>query len=584
MRRPRRPGRRGPLDSRPTGGGLDLDHGAFSHWRVDGRTALSRAQFWRLAAEYRRRIEADARVGDFALIVAGASVEVMALFAAMIAAGRTVSLFPPSSARQDAESYLEQQREAVLKIAPSSVIMLDDQAPAPAHGTDPWLDARLIRVPQLGEGLEVDNGPDGAGDACRDAFAAALGGDGRPLFWQHSSGTTGIKKAVGVTAPMLLGQFESYWPRVTDLAGGRPRVASWLPLYHDMGLLTSFLLPLLGGADIALMDPFDWVDAPGRFLKMIEQEGANICWMPNFAFRHYARLAKALEPADLGGARAWISCSEPCRYLDAVGFEDAFAGWGVSPGSVLGCYAMAETVFAVSQLGPGQQRTLVAPRDLRPGQDIFTAGAYETAERRIELEPGQQAILSSGPAIAGIQARVLVDGRPAARDGVYGEIGLSGGFVFGGYRAMTPAESGVDANGVYLTGDLGVIVGGSLYVLGRRKEVIIVNGKNIHAGDVEDRVGAVAGVRAGRVAAFGLENPRSGSEDLVVIAERDPMVDAPEAAIRAQINAVVSDAFLVKPHDVRIVAGRWLVKSTSGKVSRDRNRTKYLRDLRPDLR
>jgi acyl-CoA synthetase (AMP-forming)/AMP-acid ligase II len=130
---------------------------------------------------------------------------------------------------------------------------------------------------------------------------------------------------------------------------------------------------------------------------------------------------------------------------------------------------------------------------------------------------------------------------------------------------------------------LGVIAGGSLYILGRKKEIIIVNGKNIHAGDVEDRVGAVAGVRAGRVAAFGLENLRSGSEDLVVIAEKDPAVDTPEAAIRAQINAVVSDAFLVKPHDVRIVTGRWLVKSTSGKVSRDRNRTKYLRDLRPDL-
>jgi fatty-acyl-CoA synthase len=124
---------------------------------------------------------------------------------------------------------------------------------------------------------------------------------------------------------------------------------------------------------------------------------------------------------------------------------------------------------------------------------------------------------------------------------------------------------------------------GRLYVFGRRKEIIIVNGKNLYAGDIEERVGAAPGVRPGRAVAFGVENPALGTEELVVVAESDPAAGLSEAATRAGIVAAVSDAFLVKPHDVRLIDGRWLVKTTSGKISREKNRAKYLRDFRSDL-
>src|SRR3569623_4370 len=100
--------------------------------------------------------------------------------------------------------------------------------------------------------------------------------------------------------------------------------------------------------------------------------------MPNFAFRHYTRLRRVLPKRDLGSLRLWVSCSEPCRYPDALAFETAYQDMGVAGGSVLGCYAMAETAFAVSQLEAGGQKALVAPRGLQPGDSVVEAGAVET--------------------------------------------------------------------------------------------------------------------------------------------------------------------------------------------------------------
>ena len=566
------------MPSPPSDATLALDRGAFSCWTEEGRTGLNREGFWALTEAWLDRIEADPAVGDFGLIVARTSLDAMALFVAMIAAGKAVSFFPPSSSRQDAESYLEQQREAVLRIDPSSILSFEGPQPA-LDGIDARLRARVIRLPPVAGGPER---PSSGGRALA-RFEAALARE-TPLFWQHSSGTTGIKKAVGVTGPALRRQFESYWPAIQASLGDAPiRVASWLPLYHDMGLLAGFLLPLLGGSSLALMDPFDWVDAPQRFLEMIEAERSSVCWSPNFAFRHYTRLRRVMPRRDLASLRLWISCSEPCRYPDALGFEAAYADMGVAPGSVLGCYAMAETVFAASQLEVGGQRALIVPRGLQPGGSIIAAGATETQARDLEIPAGQQAVLSSGPPIPGVEAQLFVEGAPADGEGIYGEIGLRGEVVFAGYRGLDRAQSNLRPDGFFLTGDLGVMLGGRLYVFGRSKEMLIVNGKNLYAGDVEERAGAAAGVRPGRAVAFGIDNPALGTEELIIVAEKDSAAGLDDAAIRAGVMAAVSDAFLVKPHDVRLIDGRWLVKTTSGKISRAKNRAKYLRDFRPDL-
>jgi acyl-CoA synthetase (AMP-forming)/AMP-acid ligase II len=494
----------------------------------------------------------------------------MAMFIAIAATGRLGAYFPPHSPIQDERHYYEQQRHALAAIGPAAICAMEHHVAETVRRIDPTLGEHVLEVPE--------GAPD-APDAL-EAFRARLDSDA-PLFVQHSSGTTGIKKAVAINGRMLVGQFESYWPLVRAETGSeRLSIATWLPLYHDMGLIASFLLPMLGGDTVSTLDPFEWIADPGAFFAMIEEDGCDTTWMPNFAFRHFVRLKRTLKPRNLAGVKLWVDCSEPCRWNDARGFEATFSEWGVRPRSVIGCYAMAETVFAVSQCSPAERRALSVPPAIPPGTPIAeTSAQLLTDDAPGAPAPDTKQVLSSGRVLPGLDVATYHEGRRLP-DGVYGEIGIAGDFLFPGYRGRDREASNIGADGIFRTGDLGVILDGHVYVFGRLKEIIIVNGKNIFAGDVESALGAIHGLRKGRVVVFGVDSDMTGSEELIVVAEQDPAIAVPEAELRSAVSRQVSEAFLVKPRDVRIVGDRWLVKSTSGKISRDENRRRYVEQFR----
>ncbi|MDO9501939.1 AMP-binding protein [Falsiroseomonas sp.] len=537
-----------------------LDRVVLRHWRQGQCEALTGRDFWQRVTARAAWVDAHTPPGGLVLVIGATGAEAMALFLGIAAAGRLGAFFPPASPLQDQRHFFDQQRAALAAIAPDAICVLEAATAETVRRIDPDL-ARAVRLaPATATGDSV---------AALDALRARLASDA-PLFVQHSSGTTGIKKAVAISGRMLAGQFAAYWPGLrAELGVGRLSVASWLPLYHDMGLIAGFLLPMLGGDSVSLLDPFEWIGAPGRFLEMIEADGCDIAWMPNFAFRHFTRLHRALKPARLGSMKLWIDCSEPCRLLDAKGFEAAFAGWGVRPGSVVGCYAMAETVFAVSQGSPAERIGLAVPPDVTPGQMVPEGWLGD------EAPPGRKLVLSSGRVLPGVTLAVF-DGERVLPEGNYGEIGLRAPFLFGGYRG----GAGPSPDGWFRTGDLGVVLRGQVFVFGRLKEIIIVNGKNLFAGDVEAALAGIPGLRPGRAVAFGVESAQTGSEELVVVAEQDETAGTPAAESRAAISRMLTETFLVKPRDVRIVADRWLVKSTSGKISRDANRRRYLEQFR----
>ena len=549
-----------------------------SFWSDGERFGYDRTAFWRLVTGYTDVIATLPQLGDFILIISRTNPDMMALFLAAIATRRLVSFFPPSSPIQDAASYFEQQRVALARISPSSIVIFDQAYADTIASIDPRLAERIVLLPRLSRhrGTPESSAAQG-GTRGLTAFHDALTADPRrALFVQHSSGTTGIKKAVAVEASALREQFASYWPVVQRMAGGDVRVASWLPLYHDMGLVAGFLLPLIAGAAISVIDPFEWVAQPGRLFDMIEHDDCNVCWLPNFAFRHLSRLHARLPERRLASVRAWIDCSEPCRYRDAREFESTFASRGVKPASVVGCYAMAESVFAVTQCEPDERQALVVRRDVAPGDDLLALGSSVITGEPPAHEEGHATILSSGRILPGVDVRIYVGGQAATRDGIYGEIGVCGRFVFNGYRGLDPHDSNIGADGYYRTGDLGALIDGHLYVFGRTKETIITNGRNIFANDVEDVVNSVSGVKKGRVVAFGIQSEQTGSENLIVVAERDRSTAVADSELRATITRLVVNAFQVHPYDVRIVAAPWLVKSTSGKISRHENRLRYL--------
>ena len=544
-----------------------LDRVVLRHWRQGLRQDLTGRDFWQRVTARADWVRAQTPPGGLVLVIGTTGAEAMALFLGIAAAGRVAAFFPPASPMQDQRHFFEQQRAALAAIAPDAICVLDPATAETVRRIDPDLAARVRLAPAEASGESV---------AALDVLRAQLASD-VPLFVQHSSGTTGVKKAVEISGRMLAGQLAAYWPGLrAELGVERLSIASWLPLYHDMGLIAGFLLPMLGGDCVSILDPFEWIAAPGRFLEMIAADGCDIAWMPNFAFRHFTRLKRALKPARLESMRLWIDCSEPCRLADARGFEAAFAEWGVRPASVVGCYAMAETVFAVSQGWPRERIGLAVPPATPPGTPIAaTSACLVTGDE--PAPPGHKLVLSSGRVLPGLELAVF-DGDRALPPGSYGEIALRGGFLFGGYRGQAGTAPGAD--GFFRTGDLGVVLEDQVFVFGRLKEIIIVNGKNLFAGDVEAALGAIAGLRAGRAVAFGVESEQTGSEELVLVAEHDATAGIPEAACRAAISRLVTETFLVKPRDVRIVADRWLVKSSSGKISRDANRRRYLEQFR----
>ncbi len=540
----------------------------FRHWHGGERQDVSAPGFWGLVAAQMRQIR-PVDEGRISIALGATSLDLMSLFVALIASGRLAAIFPPSNSIQDQQAYLTQQRESLRRIDPGAIYLFDKTTHTTLAEIDPALGRREVLLPTGIEPLPHE------AEAARARFMARLADPG-PIFIQHSSGTTGIKKAVAITGRRLAAQYAAYWPEIRAISGGRARIASWLPLYHDMGLLTSLLLPAIGGDCVSILDPFEWIGRPGLLFDVIEQDRCEIAWMPNFGFRHLARLSQNLERRDLTSMRAWVNCSEPCRLADVLGFEGAFAEWGVAANSVVGCYAMAETVFAATQCRPGERRALAVSASLASGADVMQAGATLVSDTSSEAD---KHVLSSGKPVPGLDLAVLVDGRPAG-EGIYGELAVKGPFVFEGYAAMSPAEGGITADGYFRTGDLGTVLDGHVFVFGRLKEVLIVNGKNLFAGDVETAVNGIPGVKPGRVVALGLESAQTGSEELVIIAEHDAASGREAPAVRADISRTVSQLFLVVPRDVRVVDERWLVKSTSGKISRSDNLARYVQAFR----
>ena len=171
------------------------------------------------------------------------------------------------------------------------------------------------------------------------------------VLLQHSSGTTGLQKGVALTHQAVFNQLESYSKAIR--LSEKDIIVSWLPLYHDMGLIASFLMPVLSGIPLVLMSPFDWVRAPHRLFRAVSDYQGTLCWLPNFAYNFCAKKIRKddLEGVDLSSMRAVINCSEPMRYNSHQMFIERFTNYGLKESALATCYAMAENVFAVTQDG-----------------------------------------------------------------------------------------------------------------------------------------------------------------------------------------------------------------------------------------
>lgn len=388
-------------------------------------------------------------------------------------------------------------------------------------------------------------------------------------FLQYSSGTTGLKKGVALSNDRILNQIDHY--AATINLGIDDKIVSWLPLYHDMGLIACFILPLVSGVPVTLMSPFDWVADPLKLFKTIHKEKSTLCWMPNFAYDFMADNVSDTDGLSLESIKGFINCSEPIRHESHLKFTQAFKHLGITPHVLWTCYAMAENTFAVTQ-GGGPAPVMVDEID----SDHFT-----NKQKAIPASPStlrRRLFVSSGKPLKNNQIHIANDLGMELPDRSVGEIVIASDSLFTEYFHQPDLTQATLKNGWFHTGDLGYMAEGHLFITGRKKDLMIVAGKNIYPQDIEEITASIEGVLPGRVVAFGVYNDDHGTEDVIVLAETNAekashvqMKLAIARAIREQTECTATDVVLL-PH-------MWLVKSTSGKISRSGNRKKYLSEF-----
>lgn len=493
--------------------------------------------------------------GDRIIIVLPQGFELMAAFLACIAIGAIPSILPPVSPKQDPRLYWRDMGVLLARIEARLLITFEAFV-ADADAFMPGARGHIAIASEL-VGAKT---------------ASAVWRKPEPedvAFLQHSSGTTAVKKGVMITHAAAVGQLRSYGRSLA--LSENDKVVSWLPLYHDMGLIACFLLPVMLGLDLVLLDTLEWVVAPSLLLETFERHAGTLAWLPNFAFQHICDATREDRTFDLTSVRALINCSETCRPETMEGFTARFADCGLGPGAVQTCYAMAETVFAVSQspLGAPPRSLYVAGRDFAIGEPLEIC-APDQATRRLA---------SCGAPIEDVEVHILDTAGAPLGPGVVGQIAVRAPFLFNGYYRLPDETATTLADGWVMTGDLGLVSDGEIYVTGRLKDMLIVHGKNIMAHDVEAAIGPVAGVKAGRAVALGVFDPRAASDNLVAIIECDG-ADVTPAEVKREVKRAVARTLGLTLSRVYVAPSGWIVKSTSGKLNRRENLEKF---LDPDL-
>lgn len=380
---------------------------------------------------------------------------------------------------------------------------------------------------------------------------------------QFTSGSTSDPKGVMLPHRTVLANVDAI-ASAAHLDVDDDVLVSWLPLYHDMGLIGLLTMPMATGTDLVLAAPQDFLAAPARWMEWLAHYGGTATAGPNFSYALAARALRRSSTLDLSRWRLGLNGAEPVDPDAVEAFVAAGAPHALDAGSVFPAFGMAEATLAVTfpEPGSGLRTDAVDKRVLE--RERYAAPAGDGVEvRRLAL---------LGRPVPGLEIRVVDPRGDELGDREVGELQVRGTSVTPGYYKR-PDVTAASLDGDWLrTGDLAYLVGGELVVCGRIKDVIIVGGRNVFPEDVERAVANVEGVRPGNVIAFGVDG-RNGRESLVVVAEAK--ADDVEQT-RALVRERVVDAVGIPARDVVLVQAGTLPKTSSGKLQRSLCRDRYL--------
>ena len=382
---------------------------------------------------------------------------------------------------------------------------------------------------------------------------------------QYTSGSTSEPKGVMLPHRCVAANIDAI-VHGGEIVAGRDVGVSWLPLYHDMGLIGLLAMPMCAGVDLVLLAPQDFLAAPSKWMEWISEFGGTITAGPNFSYVLATRSLKRLQNLDLSQWRVALNGAEPVDPATMRAFVEAGAPHGLRPGAVFPAFGMAEATLGVTfpRVGAGLNVDRVDRRVLET--DHYAAPV-------IESHGDQRELAKLGTPMFNLQIRIVDRATgDVMNDREVGELEIKGDSVTTGYYKRPEITNATFHDGWLRTGDLGYLVDGELVICGRIKDVIILGGRNVYPQDVERAVNDVDGVRPGNVIAFGTEGKR-GKESLVVVAETK--ADDTED-VRDAIKAAVYGAVGLPPEAVVLVQAGTLPKTSSGKLQRALCKSRYL--------
>jgi 1-acyl-sn-glycerol-3-phosphate acyltransferase len=505
--------------------------------------------------------------GDSVAIMLPTSRDFFLSFAGTLLAGATpVPIYPPVRADRIAE-YAERQ-SAILANAGARLLITFREAERVAHLLKP-------RVPSLENVVTTATLVESRATAPLGPQVHARGEDLALL--QYTSGSTGNPKGVMLTHANLLANIraigEALAVRSDDVG------VSWLPLYHDMGLIGSWLMPLYFGLPVVVLSPLAFLSRPVRWLRAFDRYHGTLGAAPNFAYElAAAKISDAdIEGLDLSSWRAALNGAEPVLPATLDRFAKRFARCGFRREALLPVYGLAESSVALTIPPPGR-----GPRIDRVERSVFEreGRAIQAPSEAARDDKDVISFVSVGPAISRHEIRIVNDRGEDVEERAEGQLWFRGPSATQGYFRNDAATGALfphgSAEGWIDSGDRAYRAEGEMYITGRVKDIIILGGRNLYPHEIEDVVARVPGVRKGCVAAFGAADRAKGTERLVVIAETRERDHAARTRIAQAITAQVSAAVGLPPDIVEVVSPNTIPKTSSGKLQRAATKKLFL--------
>jgi 1-acyl-sn-glycerol-3-phosphate acyltransferase len=491
-------------------------------------------------------------------LVAGETVALMlptgreyffAFFGVVLTGAIPVPIYPPVR-RAQIEDHLRRQ-SAILKNCRATMLITVDSAKSVSHLLTSQVDT-LRRIATVDELSALDRGGEIVYRRADD-----IG------FIQYTSGSTGDPKGVVLSNSNLLANIRANGHGLQVKSDDV--FVSWLPLYHDMGLIGAWLGSVYHAPRLVIMPPLSFLNKPQRWLWAVHRYGGTVSAAPNFAFELCLRRIadNDIEGLDLSDWRLIANGAEAINASTMEAFVARFSAYGLRENAMLPVYGLAENSVGLT-FSPVARGMLIdtVNRNKLANEGIAEAVASDSPE------PFSRRIVGCGFPLPLHEVRVVDAASRELPERHVGRLQFRGPSATAGYYRNPDKTAALIRNGWLETGDLAYISDGELFIVGREKDLIIRAGRNIYPTELEEVIGELDGVRKGCVAVIGTPDPKTGTERLVVLAETRKQQQAAREQLRTAINSVVTNVVSAPPDEVVLVAPNTILKTSSGKIRR----------------